>query len=57
MSRSESMKQISIAQIEKIADEIIKGFANGEDEKINTTVRSVVMLFEKRAKEAVNGKD
>jgi hypothetical protein len=53
MSRSESMKQISIAQIEKIADEIIKGFANGEDEKINTTVRSVVMLFEKRAKEAV----
>ena len=50
-------KKIEIAKLEKIIDEMLKDCASGDNESVNTIVRTTLKILEKRVKEAVNGKE
>jgi hypothetical protein len=55
--KSESIKKIEIAKLEKIIDEMMKDCASGDNESVNTIARTTLKILEKRVKEAVNGKE
>lgn len=46
-------KKIEIAKLEKIIDEMLKDCASGDNESVNTIVRTTLKILEKRVKEAV----
>lgn len=46
-------KKIEIAQIEKIIDGILRDCASGDNESVNTVVRTTLKILENRVKEAV----